>query len=366
MSSALCPYCKKVYVELDGKCVSCNVLFPWVVDRERLRDEMKEREPNRVRATITLVQELFGWARGEGPPSIAAVRGLVFAWLFPRALIVLGSVIGGLALLLQTWILWNQTALLKSQAVTAQMQQQMWLRDRVTTLQADVAVLSEYAKTTMAGVLANHIAHGETNCDNTCREKVIFDISLDSLLNARSALIAKDTTALKVVSRYIEEVALLRERLLSKKAIDPSSGTRSLDRMQAIVFFAEALQRRCNVSMDTPSLVSAVDAWVRFKDSDMRDIRPIRAAVDIDPQYSDANTRLTAGDVIDVAVKLTNALADRLSTLQGACEKVLARESSLLHSIEQEVFGEGVPPAPTSSSATSPSRVRSHAGSAPR
>lgn len=132
MEGAKCPYCQAAYKEEDGKCAECKALFPWAIEVKEIREDIKSREVNRGRATFTLIDELFAQAKGGKPVSLAALKGFAFAWLFPRTLIVIGSVITGLVLIVQTFIIYRQTELLGKQTAAAQLEQAEKLRSRIT------------------------------------------------------------------------------------------------------------------------------------------------------------------------------------------------------------------------------------------
>lgn len=131
-----CPYCNAPQLPDALDCTSCGRKFPWSLHLEKMYDELKEREPNRLRATATLVQEAFSAARGGKPVSVSALKGFVTSWLLPRTVIVLGSLAGGVLLAAQTYILWNQTKLLSQQTAAAQVEPLAKLRDRVSALNA--------------------------------------------------------------------------------------------------------------------------------------------------------------------------------------------------------------------------------------
>lgn len=133
-----CPYCKKPQEPAVEVCSACGATLPWVHGHQELRQEIanlraqvKEREVSRFRATVTLVEEFFVYARGGQPVSLAALKGFITAWLFPRTLIVIGSIVGGLILAVQTYIIWSQTQLLAQQADTARIEQAGKLRERI-------------------------------------------------------------------------------------------------------------------------------------------------------------------------------------------------------------------------------------------
>ena len=137
-----CPSCGRQTDAASRTCADCGVPFPWSLHYDKLEEQLKERESNRIRATATLVQEAFEAAKGGKPVSLAAIKGFVTSWLFPRTVIVLGSLLGGVLLFAQTYILWNQTKLLELQTRAAQLEQVVKLRDRLATISAQTAALT--------------------------------------------------------------------------------------------------------------------------------------------------------------------------------------------------------------------------------
>ena len=131
MEQAYCPYCKAPYQVKNGACAHCEVVFPWEAIGERLTDEIKSREANRARATFTLVDEVFQAASGKGKLSNAAVKGFFFAWIYPRTVIVIGSILSALILTFQTWLICQQTQLIKYQSDAARVENAARLRERI-------------------------------------------------------------------------------------------------------------------------------------------------------------------------------------------------------------------------------------------
>jgi hypothetical protein len=129
--SATCPFCKAAYEIGCTACPTCQTTFPWTADIERLKDEIKSREPSRVRASLALAEEVVETIRTGKPVSSGAIKGLITAWLLPRTVIVMGYLIGATILALQTWILWNQTQFLATQTRAAQIEQAAKLRERL-------------------------------------------------------------------------------------------------------------------------------------------------------------------------------------------------------------------------------------------
>jgi hypothetical protein len=137
----LCPYCKEKCPSGASACSGCGATFPWVREIAEIRDQLKERETSRLRATTTLVDELFRSSRGEGAVSLSALKGFVGAWLFPRALIVIGSLAGVIILGMQTYILWSQSKMLASQAEAAKEDRANRLRERLMIVRGSLIQL---------------------------------------------------------------------------------------------------------------------------------------------------------------------------------------------------------------------------------
>jgi hypothetical protein len=147
-----CPYCSQRVGSQTSSCANCNKIFPWSIETDRLQEQMKERETSRVRATVTLVQEALETARGGRPVSLSAIKGFVTAWLFPRAVVVIGSLLGGVVLVAQTYILWNQTRLLDLQTKAAQLEQVVQIRDRLGIISAHMTALARLKTVYNAGI----------------------------------------------------------------------------------------------------------------------------------------------------------------------------------------------------------------------
>lgn len=139
-TAAMCPYCKAQYVPGTLRCAACAHTFPWAIEDELLRGEMKARETNRFRATTTLASEALTAVKGGPSISLEAIKGFITAWLFPRTVIVIGSLVGALLLGLQTYIIWGQTKLLRLQAEAAQVDQAARIRERIAR---EVAVVDQ-------------------------------------------------------------------------------------------------------------------------------------------------------------------------------------------------------------------------------
>lgn len=111
MSNDNCPFCAAP-TKVDAEaCSTCGKPFPWVKAEARLTNLVKEREVSRVRATLTLLEDLSSWAAKKKPFPIAAVKGLAFSLLLPSAIIVVGSLLGAAALGVQTYLFFKQLQL---------------------------------------------------------------------------------------------------------------------------------------------------------------------------------------------------------------------------------------------------------------
>lgn len=115
MKTLRCLYCGEEFDSGALQCHSCGESAPWSKEIEALRDAIKSREISRPRALLTLTEEVVASLRGGPPVSLAAIKGAVFAWLFPRALIVVGSLAAALILGAQTFVMWKQSQLLEQQ-----------------------------------------------------------------------------------------------------------------------------------------------------------------------------------------------------------------------------------------------------------
>lgn len=171
-----CPFCKAECSRGARSCPSCSAQFPWTEELEEIRDLIREREVSRLRATSALVTEVFDAARGQGTVSISTLKGFVFAWLFPRTIIVLGSILAGLALGVQTYIIWNQTRLLEIQATAARIEEIDRLRERQTSIRQSTRKLKNISA--LMGAAAAHSLGLKATCavDSGACETSLYDV----------------------------------------------------------------------------------------------------------------------------------------------------------------------------------------------
>jgi hypothetical protein len=130
-SSYQCPFCKNAYVGRQAACPHCHRKFQWNENYEETWKHITERETNRARATATAIQELYDATKEKRPVSLSAIKGLVFAWLFPRTVIVIGSIIAGLVLIAQTIILYSQKQIMQLQLRSTLVEESRTIRARV-------------------------------------------------------------------------------------------------------------------------------------------------------------------------------------------------------------------------------------------
>lgn len=145
-AAAKCPYCRAPYTPAVDACSRCGEAYPWANEINELRDQIKEREISRLRSTATLVEEVIAASRGGKPVSVSAIKGFITAWILPRTMIVLGSVLGAAILGVQTYILWNQTQVMTMQTKAAQFEQSAVLRIRISETARTTASLSGLEK----------------------------------------------------------------------------------------------------------------------------------------------------------------------------------------------------------------------------
>ncbi len=87
-----CPYCKESNDDPAVGCASCGQEFPWIPAYESLRDLVKEREVGRYRATMTLIEDALDSLGKRKPLPLSSLKGFVFARMFGRTFIVIGSI----------------------------------------------------------------------------------------------------------------------------------------------------------------------------------------------------------------------------------------------------------------------------------
>lgn len=126
-----CPYCKETTDANADSCAICREPFPWSAQLAEVSTQLKERDTNRLRTTLTLINEAHKAYTGGPPVSPAAIRGFALSWLLPRTVIVIGSIAGIIILGIQTYILWSQTRLISQQAAASRTDQADRLRERM-------------------------------------------------------------------------------------------------------------------------------------------------------------------------------------------------------------------------------------------
>lgn len=226
-----CFSCGAKFVDFGGVCKKCKAPLPWAEDIRKMRDELKEREVNRGRATFTLIDELVGHAKGEKPVSVAAIKGFAFAWLFPRTLIVVGSIITGLVLIVQTAIIFQQTQLLERQTEAAQVDRAEKLRVRAGESSLLVRKLAKYVDA-LDGPLPIWCRAGK--CAGTNVERLMQEIvdrkAFDSFENAKAL-----TPDAYTLLRAIGTAQHLRSKLEGKPIDESGRGYASLAAVDEVI-----------------------------------------------------------------------------------------------------------------------------------
>jgi uncharacterized protein YjbI with pentapeptide repeats len=115
MDDQPCPFCAAPNPPDAKECQSCKRPFPWASAEERITNAIKERETNRVRATMTLIEDLYGTLQKGKASPLSSLKGLIFSLLFPKAILIVGSIFGGALLAVQTAIIYQQYKLQEAQ-----------------------------------------------------------------------------------------------------------------------------------------------------------------------------------------------------------------------------------------------------------
>lgn len=205
MEGAKCPYCQAAYKEEDGKCAECKALFPWAIEAREIREDIKSREVNRGRATFTLIEEIYKYGKEGKPVSMAAMKGFAFAWLFPRTVILLGSILAGAVLVVQTAIIYRQNELIEGQnelmqkqTVAMQLEHTEKLRLRIAANAELVDRLTELSNVKMTGFADfNHdwssdlldVTYMDRYADRNVQGPSLFGLELGSLGHAMLGLL---------------------------------------------------------------------------------------------------------------------------------------------------------------------------------
>ncbi len=85
------------------------------ITKDELDRKLKERETSRWRATVTLAQDVVNYAKDGKEIPFESIKGFIYALLFPRLFIIIGSIIGAIVLILQLIVLDRQTDILSEQ-----------------------------------------------------------------------------------------------------------------------------------------------------------------------------------------------------------------------------------------------------------
>ena len=122
--------------------------------------------------------------KGGPPVSPSAMKGFAFAWLLPRVVIVIGSLVGVVVLAFQTYIIWSQTELLRYQSQAAQTERAEQLRLRIARTENHGAALAVMEDAFAAAAYAN-----APPCDESCKATNLFAAlgpGSDGLVTARA------------------------------------------------------------------------------------------------------------------------------------------------------------------------------------
>jgi hypothetical protein len=100
----------------------------------RLTNVIKEREVSRLRATLTLAEDVYKSVREGKPIPVSSIKGLIFSLLLPRAVLIVGSLFGALLLAVQTYLLYRQYSVMEAQNSILFRQSQLDIFDKTLRL----------------------------------------------------------------------------------------------------------------------------------------------------------------------------------------------------------------------------------------
>jgi len=85
-------------------------------EARELREDIKARETSRVGAMWTLFQDYRAYLKGdiEKLPT-GSIRGAIHAFILPRMVLIVGSLVGVSVVSAQAWLMWKQTGLMEKQ-----------------------------------------------------------------------------------------------------------------------------------------------------------------------------------------------------------------------------------------------------------
>lgn len=130
MTSQPCPFCSAENLVDASLCSSCLKSFPWKDTELRLTNAIKEREVSRLRATLTLAEDIYKSVREGKPIPVSSIKGLIFSLLMPRALLIVGSLFGAILLAVQTYLLYRQYTVMELQNSILVRQSQLDIFDK--------------------------------------------------------------------------------------------------------------------------------------------------------------------------------------------------------------------------------------------
>jgi hypothetical protein len=101
----------------------------WHKEIKRLEGLIKERETSRFRATTTLIQDIVKSYKEDKKVPMSSVKGFIFSLLFPRATIIIASILGTIFVIIQTIILIHQNDIMERQNTLMAFEQTSSIRE---------------------------------------------------------------------------------------------------------------------------------------------------------------------------------------------------------------------------------------------
>lgn len=105
------------------------------VTRDEFERKLKEREISRWRAIVTLIEDTYKAIKNKEPIPIESIKGLVYSFLLPRIIIIIGSILGVFFVGFQTYIIYQQNELIDEQNELFDKQNELIIFDLISNLE---------------------------------------------------------------------------------------------------------------------------------------------------------------------------------------------------------------------------------------
>jgi len=277
---------------------------------------------------MNLIDEVYAAGKGGKPVSVAAIKGFAFAWLFPRTVIVVGSIISGLVLVAQTVILYRQmgvmeaqTELMRGQTAAAQLDRAEKLRLRIA---ANIDLISRLDN--LAGAFMPNAFECSADCGSATLEDVLRELQVKGFApHGRMATRFRFSEAESLTMKYYEWIQGMAARW---NAVNGRNDLMPGAQLNCFVPKDVADQVHLNLQNILLMQPDAAD-WVA-EGGRYQIVLSARAAGDI---RDDAGPLLVA-DFLSMTRRIASAVQGGLRVASGLCAKKLATDQAALEAIE--------------------------------